>query len=113
MSCLYEVIVFYVQTWLISHVKTRRAVSSSILAFTFRIIHRNVDIRVIFIYAQKSTATDRYLSSYGPAKFDVAMESGERGTKRRERSDGEREARGFCAHKLRCCFFFEGRFFSG
>ena len=33
-----------------------------------------VDIK-ISIFAQKPTATDRYLLSYGPAKFDVAMAS--------------------------------------
>jgi hypothetical protein len=33
-----------------------------------------VDIK-ISIFAQKSTATDRYLSSYGPTKLDVAMAS--------------------------------------
>ena len=74
-SCLYEVIVFYVQTWLISHAKTRRAVSSSILARWFHMIRRNVFDIIIFIYLQKSTATDQYSSSYGPANFDDAMAS--------------------------------------
>ena len=73
---------FYVQTWRISHAETRRAVSSSISAFTFRIIHRTVANIMIFIYAQKSTATGRYSSSYGPAKFDVAMASFEVETRR-------------------------------
>ena len=39
------------------------------------VLYRNVANIIIFIYAQKLTATDRYSSSYGPAKFDVAMAS--------------------------------------
>ena len=38
---------------------------------TFSFVPPLVDI-IIYIYAQKSTATDRYSLSYGPAKFDVA-----------------------------------------
>jgi len=40
-----------------------------------------VDIK-ISIFAQKSTATDQYSLSYGPAKFDVAMASFEAKTRR-------------------------------
>ncbi len=57
MSCLYEGINFSVQTWLISHAETRRAIT----------------LPIFFISTQQSTATDRYSLSYGPAKLDDAM----------------------------------------
>ena len=38
-------------------------------------IHQNVANILSFIYAQKTTKTDRYLSSYDQAKFDDAMAS--------------------------------------
>ena len=82
MSCLYEVRAVCVQTWLISHAKTRWAVTSSILALWLRIIHRNVGKIIIFILTKNLPATDRYLLSYGPAKFDLAMASFEVKTRR-------------------------------
>jgi hypothetical protein len=62
-----------VQTWLISHAKSRRAVSSLISALRLNIINQNKEDITISVYAQKSTATDQYSLSYGPAKFDDAM----------------------------------------
>ncbi len=50
MSSLY--INFSVQTWLISHAKIRRAVSSSISTPWFHMIHRTVANIISFIYAQ-------------------------------------------------------------
>ena len=82
MSSLYEVINFSVQTWLISHAETRRAVSSSISALRFHTIYRNVANIIIFIYVQTTTATDRYSLSYDPAKLDDAMASFEVNTRR-------------------------------
>ncbi len=79
---LYEVINSSVQTWLILRAKTRRAVSSSILARWFCMMHRTVANIISFIYAQNATKTGRYSSSYGPAKLDDAMASFEVKTRR-------------------------------
>ena len=45
-------------------------------------IHQNRDNITIYVYAQNSTAKDRYSSSYGPAKLDDAMASFEVKTRR-------------------------------
>ena len=63
------------------HNNTRRFVSS--LPRKFLIAQLIVDI-TIFILAQKSTTTDEYWWSFGPAKFDAAMAEFEAKTRRAE-----------------------------
>ena len=63
------------------HNNTRRFLSSSPRHFSIAQTIVNI---TIFILAQKSTTTDEYWWSFGPAKFDAAMAEFEAKTRRAE-----------------------------